>query len=114
MDERILEFQVYLTKRFAENPLSRFLNSTVAVRINDHGLMTKDGLLNLTLRDSKIILTLNEQNASVVFVFDYLSSLGFAPIHEEMQGRNLRIKNFYHKLWFNEELTRLADIRRRS
>ena len=45
------------------------------------------------------------------FVFDYLPSLGFAPIHEEMQGRNLRIKNFYHKLWFNEELIEFVDVK---
>ncbi|KAI8993220.1 fatty acid synthase [Pilobolus umbonatus] len=32
--------------------------------------------------------------------FEYKPELGYAPIHEIMEGRNERIKEFYYKLWF--------------
>ncbi|KAI8643676.1 fatty acid synthase [Parasitella parasitica] len=32
--------------------------------------------------------------------FEYKPELGYAPVHEVMEGRNDRIKDFYYKLWF--------------
>lgn len=37
--------------------------------------------------------------------FNYVPSLGSAPIHEVTDGRNLRIKDFYWRLWFGENET---------
>ncbi|KAF4125253.1 hypothetical protein GMORB2_4093 [Geosmithia morbida] len=35
--------------------------------------------------------------------FKYLPEAGYAPIHEVMEGRNDRIKEFYWKAWFGDE-----------
>lgn len=35
----------------------------------------------------------------------YKPELGYAPIHEVMEGRNDRIKDFYYKLWFGIDNT---------
>jgi 3-oxoacyl-ACP reductase-like protein/enoyl reductase-like protein/malonyl CoA-acyl carrier protein transacylase/acyl dehydratase len=32
--------------------------------------------------------------------YKYTPELGYAPVHEVMEGRNDRIKDFYYKLWF--------------
>lgn len=34
--------------------------------------------------------------------FNYVPSLGSVPIHEVVDGRNLRIKDFYWRLWFGD------------
>ena len=36
------------------------------------------------------------------FTFVYRPDQGFSPIHEAVEGRNQRIKEFYWKLWFGE------------
>jgi fatty acid synthase subunit alpha, fungi type/fatty acid synthase subunit beta, fungi type len=36
------------------------------------------------------------------FIFEYRPEQGFAPIHEIVEGRNKRIKEFYWKLWFGD------------
>ena len=35
--------------------------------------------------------------------FNYVPSLGSVPIHEVADGRNLRIKDFYWRLWFGDD-----------
>ncbi|KAF2644792.1 beta subunit of fatty acid synthase [Massarina eburnea CBS 473.64] len=35
--------------------------------------------------------------------FTYRPEYGYAPIHEVMESRNDRIKDFYYKIWFGEE-----------
>ena len=35
--------------------------------------------------------------------FTYHPEKGYAPIHEEMDERNLRIKEFYYRIWFGDE-----------
>ncbi|KAI9818700.1 MAG: beta subunit of fatty acid synthetase [Thelocarpon impressellum] len=35
--------------------------------------------------------------------FTYRPETGYAPIHEVMDGRNLRIKEFYYRIWFGDE-----------
>ncbi|CAG9939103.1 unnamed protein product [Clonostachys rosea f. rosea IK726] len=43
--------------------------------------------------------------ASLPLKFKYLPEAGYAPIHEVMEGRNDRIKEFYWRAWFgNDEL----------
>ena len=37
--------------------------------------------------------------------FNYLPSLGSTPIHEVADGRNVRIKDFYWRLWFGDSET---------
>jgi fatty acid synthase subunit beta len=37
--------------------------------------------------------------------FNYVPSLGSIPIHEIEDGRNMRIKDFYWRLWFGENET---------
>jgi fatty acid synthase subunit beta len=41
--------------------------------------------------------------------FLYRPSMGFAPIHEVVDGRNQRIKEFYWKLWYGDDAS-LPDI----
>ncbi|RPA81809.1 fatty acid synthase beta subunit dehydratase [Ascobolus immersus RN42] len=38
----------------------------------------------------------------LVLLFNYRPQFGYAPIHEVMNGRNTRIKEFYYNLWFGE------------
>lgn len=35
--------------------------------------------------------------------FVYRPDKGYAPIHEEMEDRNLRVKQFYYRIWFGDE-----------
>lgn len=37
------------------------------------------------------------------FKFTYHPETGYAPIHEVMEGRNDRIKEFYYRVWFGEK-----------
>ena len=37
------------------------------------------------------------------FRFVYHPEIGYAPIHEVMEGRNDRIKEFYYRIWFGEK-----------
>lgn len=59
--------------------------------------------------DHEILLTLYEhrnilnRNVGLPLKFTYHPEAGFAPIRETMEGRNLRIKEFYYALWFGNE-----------
>ena len=44
-----------------------------------------------------------KQTATLPLKFVYRPEMGYAPIHEVMQGRNDRIKEFYYRIWFGEE-----------
>lgn len=63
---------------------------------------------------SQISLVLNEERrgTSVPLYFDFLykPEMGYAPIHEVVEGRNNKIKDFYWRLWFgdNEKLPNFA------
>ena len=52
---------------------------------------------------NKITLVLSEErrgeSVPLKFMYDYKPATGYAPIHEVMEGRNQRIKDFYWKLW---------------
>ncbi len=57
---------------------------------------------------SRISLTINEERGSVAvplsLEFLYRPDQGFAPIHEVVEDRNTRIKDFYWRLWFGDDL----------
>lgn len=71
--------------------------------------------VELTFNASKNLISLTmfeERDGSslpLVFYFNYRPDMGFAPIHEVVEGRNDAIKAFYWKLWFgdNEEIPEL-------
>ena len=60
-----------------------------------------------------IKLTMFEERRGVsvplYFEYQYQPSMGFAPIHEVIDGRNRRIKEFYWKLWYGDDAS-LPDI----
>jgi fatty acid synthase subunit beta, fungi type len=48
---------------------------------------------------------------SLILLFTYKPAAGYAPIHEVMEGRNDRIKEFYWRTWFgNDTLDLEADV----
>ncbi|KAL2114301.1 hypothetical protein VUR80DRAFT_9523 [Thermomyces stellatus] len=59
--------------------------------------------------DNEIIVNLIKETTAVgspipmTLKFTYHPEAGFAPIHEVMDGRNDRIKEFYWKAWFGNE-----------
>jgi fatty acid synthase subunit beta len=57
---------------------------------------------------SRISLTINEERGGVAvplsLEFLYRPDQGFAPIHEVVEDRNTRIKDFYWRLWFGDDL----------
>ena len=70
--------------------------------------------LSFNSSSSQLSLVLNEERrgVSVPLYFDFLykPELGYAPIHEVVDGRNKRIKDFYWRLWFgdSEKLPEIA------
>lgn len=58
---------------------------------------------------SKISLTISEERSGVSvplsLEFYYRPDQGFAPIHEVVEGRTTRIKDFYWRLWFGDDLS---------
>ncbi|RXK40211.1 hypothetical protein M231_02485 [Tremella mesenterica] len=55
----------------------------------------------------KISLVMNEERRGyavpLYFEFIYKPEMGYAPIHEVVEGRNDRIKDFYWRLWFGDD-----------
>ena len=47
--------------------------------------------------------TAEGEAVSLPFRFNYHPETGYAPIHEVMDGRNDRIKEFYYRIWFGEK-----------
>ncbi|WVQ81978.1 hypothetical protein IAT38_004105 [Cryptococcus sp. DSM 104549] len=62
----------------------------------------------------KITLVMYEERKGVAvplhFAFEYKPEMGYAPVHEVVDGRNRKIKDFYWRLWFgdDEKLPELA------
>lgn len=54
-----------------------------------------------------ISLVMNEERRGVsvplYFTFQYKPEMGYAPIHEVVDGRNKKIKDFYWRLWFGDD-----------
>ncbi|QPG76258.1 beta subunit of fatty acid synthetase [Brettanomyces nanus] len=63
-------------------------------------------VVNVSISGKKITLRLIESRTcdgrpvALMLYYDYDPSDGFAPIREEMKGRNNHIKEFYWKVWF--------------
>lgn len=62
-------------------------------------------------REISLVLYEERRGSSIPlhFKFVYKPDMGYAPIHEIVEGRNNRIKDFYWRLWFgdNEQLPNL-------
>ncbi|KAI8987783.1 fatty acid synthase [Mycotypha africana] len=60
--------------------------------------------IKIIAEGDRISMTLLEQckghTLPLRFEYLYKPEIGYAPIHEIMDGRNLRIKQFYFKLWY--------------
>jgi fatty acid synthase subunit beta len=54
-----------------------------------------------------ISLVMNEERRGVsvplYFAFQYKPEMGYAPIHEVVEERNKKIKDFYWRLWFGDD-----------
>ena len=55
----------------------------------------------------QIKITINEERKGVsiplTLIYTYRPDQGYAPIHEVMEDRTTRIKDFYWRLWFGED-----------
>ncbi|EAT90379.2 hypothetical protein SNOG_02167 [Parastagonospora nodorum SN15] len=113
-------------QRFQSNPTARIFAPTpgMLVEINNpnepakttillkelhsNGKLIKTVEVSLT-GDSEILLNMYEERTALKqpialpFRFTYRPDIGYAPIHEVMESRNDRIKDFYFKIWFGDE-----------
>lgn len=55
----------------------------------------QDNLIDLNIYEKR-----DQEYIPFNLKFEYNPKLGYAPIHEVMQDRNDRIKDFYYKLWY--------------
>jgi fatty acid synthase subunit beta len=123
-------------KKFLDNPLARVFRPRVSQAVHfeyndNHQLSTvtvydrrswstssKTDDLSPSLRarlqpNDLIEVVLVEKNGDRLIPFPllyhYTPEKGYAPIHEVMEGRNERIKEFYYKLWFPSEEGQFTD-----
>ncbi|KAJ3389073.1 3-oxoacyl-[acyl-carrier-protein] synthase, partial [Entophlyctis sp. JEL0112] len=70
---------------------------------NTGSVQSRHTALVISIEDHRITVTISERRGSeyvpLKFFFTYKPHQGYAPIHEEMEGRNQRIKEFYASLW---------------
>ncbi|KAF1974834.1 beta subunit of fatty acid synthase [Bimuria novae-zelandiae CBS 107.79] len=65
--------------------------------------------IEVSLVKDEIVLNMFEertalkQPVALPLKFHYRPEYGYAPIHEVMEARNDRIKEFYYKIWFGDE-----------
>ena len=65
--------------------------------------------VDVSVKDDEILLNMYEERTALgsavalPFRFTYRPDIGYAPIHEVMEARNDRIKDFYYKIWFGDE-----------
>lgn len=113
-------------QRFQTNPLRRLFAPTqgmlvevlhpltpsktvIYVKEPSHsGKMTKTIEIKTTGPNEIVVGLIEErtaENKAVVLPlkFTYHPEAGYAPIHEVMEGRNERIKEFYYRVWFGNE-----------
>jgi fatty acid synthase subunit beta len=114
-------------KRFQTNPTARILAPTrgMVVEITHPQDPTKTVItvkepyhggkyvktVEISLAANKeIILSMFEERTALKKAvalplrFTYHPDVGYAPIHEVMDARNDRIKEFYYKIWFGDEV----------
>ena len=113
-------------KKFSENTVKRIFrpraNQKVIISCNDNKNITSVKIqdkrewsanrsvseyvtsVQLEAKNSKIFMTMYEKRADnyipLNLEYEYKPEFGYAPIHEVMDGRNDRIKEFYFKLWY--------------
>lgn len=111
--------------RYQNNPLRRILQpvrgmfieiahpkdpsrTSITVKEASHsGKMVKTLDISLTGKDEILMNMYEERTAEggavpLPFKFTYRPDTGYAPIHEVMDSRNDRIKEFYYRVWFGE------------
>jgi len=65
--------------------------------------------LDISINGKEITMNMWEERTAeggavpLVFRFIYHPETGYAPIHEVMEGRNDRIKEFYYRVWFGNK-----------
>ena len=114
-------------QRYQNNPLRRVLapvkgmfveiahpkdtsRTTITVKEpSQSGKLVKTCDISLTGRNEILMNIYEERTAeggavALPFRFTYHPELGYAPIHEIMEGRNDRIKEFYYRIWFGENV----------
>jgi fatty acid synthase subunit beta len=90
------------------NPKEPSTTTIVVKELHTNGKLIKTVEVSLTA-DNEILLNMFEertalkQPAALPFKFTYRPDIGYAPIHEVMDARNDRIKDFYFKIWFGDE-----------
>jgi fatty acid synthase subunit beta len=112
--------------RYQNNPLRRILKpvrgmcvevsapkdasktSIVVKEPTQSGKLVKTLDISLTGKNEILMNMWEERTAegepvSLPFKFTYHPETGYAPIHEVMEGRNDRIKEFYYRIWFNDK-----------
>ena len=114
-------------QRYQNNPLRRVLapvkgmfvevaypkdTSRMAVTVKElsqSGKLVKTCDISLNGKN-QILMNLYEERTAeggvvaLPFHFTYHPEIGYAPIHEVMEGRNDRIKEFYYRIWFGEKV----------
>ncbi|KAG9235151.1 fatty acid synthase [Amylocarpus encephaloides] len=120
-------------KTIDENPVRRLFKpspqTSVLVTDAENSRNTTVSLLGGSSKDKSeqlklIEVRLEQENVVVMEIFEHRNALGnptglvlrfkydtesvYAPIHEIMHDRDYRIKEFYHRVWFAEELPRIA------
>jgi fatty acid synthase subunit beta len=112
--------------RYQNNPLKRILKpvrgmcieitspkdasktSIVVKEPTQSGKLVKTLDISLTGKNEILMNMWEERTAegepvSLPFIFTYHPETGYAPIHEIMEGRNDRIKEFYYRIWFGDK-----------
>ena len=114
----LLSKTVVQEKMFVENPFRRILAPRPKLKLtltgsgNTAKLSTADVSVEVSYNSAlqQVALTLVENGVALPFLFQFQSATPFAYLHEVMEGRNLRIKEFYHRLWFGESIDILPSI----
>jgi fatty acid synthase subunit beta len=112
--------------RYQNNPLRRILQpvrgmfvevaypkdpSKTSISVKEpsqSGKLVKSLDISLTGKNEILMNMYEERTAeggavALPFKFTYHPETGYAPIHEVMEGRNDRIKEFYYRIWFGEK-----------
>ena len=113
-------------QRFQTNPMRRVFAPSRGLRVeiahpndpsktsisvfepfNGSGKYNRTVEVSMPKKNTILVALLEERSASgkttaLPFLFTYQPDKGYAPIHEVMEGRNDRIKEFYYKIWFGE------------
>ena len=113
-------------QRYQNNPLRRILApvkgmfveianpkdaSKTAITVKEPsqcGQLVKTCEISLTGKNSLLMNIYEHRTAeggpvALPLQFTYHPEIGYAPIHEIMEGRNDRIKEFYYRIWFGEK-----------